>query len=185
MQLGGPSWAVLLGRRDSRTASMSAANSNLPSPSSSFSTLVSAFASKGLSTRDLTALSGAHTIGQAACTNFRSHIYNDPNVNPTFSSTRRQTCPQSGGDGNLAPLDIQSPNRFDNGYYQNLMNQAAVLHSDQELFNNTPVDILVRAYSRNSAIFATDFVRAMINMGNISPLTGTNGEIRVNCRKTN
>lgn len=185
MQLGGPSWTVLLGRRDSRTASLSAANSNLPAPSASFSTLVSQFGSKGLSVRDLTALSGAHTIGQAQCTNFRSHIYNDPNVNPTFSATRRQTCPPSGGDSNLAPLDFQSPNKFDNGYFQNLMNRAGLLHSDQELFNNNSADLFVRAYSRNSAIFAADFVTAMIKMGNISPLTGTNGEIRVNCRKTN
>ncbi|KAJ4770003.1 Peroxidase [Rhynchospora pubera] len=183
--LGGPSWTVLLGRRDSRTASFSAANSNLPSPSSSFNTLVSVFASKGLGIRDLTALSGAHTVGQARCTNFRSHIYNDPNVNPSFSGARRNMCPQSGGDGNLAPLDFQSPNRFDNGYFQNIMNRAGLLHSDQELFNNTPADAFVRVYSRNSAIFAADFVTAILKMGNISPLTGTNGEIRVNCRKTN
>ncbi|XP_078176843.1 peroxidase P7-like [Carex rostrata] len=183
--LGGPNWTVLLGRRDARTASFSAANSNLPGPSSSFSSLVSAFGSKGLSIRDLTALSGAHTIGQARCTNFRTHIYNDANVNPSFSTTRQQTCPQTGGDSNMAPLDFQSPNRFDNGFYQNIMNRAGLLHSDQELFNNTAADAFVRVYSRNSAIFANDFVSGMIRMGNISPLTGTNGEIRVSCRKTN
>ena len=33
LQLGGPSWRVLLGRRDSTTASLSLANSDLPAPS--------------------------------------------------------------------------------------------------------------------------------------------------------
>ncbi|URE47854.1 Peroxidase [Musa troglodytarum] len=65
--LGGPSWTVALGRRDATTASQSAANSNLPGPGSSLSQLIAAFAAKGLNARDMTALSGAHTIGQARC----------------------------------------------------------------------------------------------------------------------
>ncbi|EMS56736.1 Peroxidase 52 [Triticum urartu] len=40
--LGGPSWGVPLGRRDARTTTQAAANSNLPSPSSSAATLISA-----------------------------------------------------------------------------------------------------------------------------------------------
>ncbi|RZR72062.1 hypothetical protein BHM03_00010220, partial [Ensete ventricosum] len=76
LQLGGPTWTVQLGRRDSTTASQSSANRNLPSPGSSLSQLIQSFSSKGLSARDMTALSGAHTIGQARCTTFRSHVYN-------------------------------------------------------------------------------------------------------------
>nr|GLL33459.1 peroxidase 4-like isoform X3 [Ipomoea trifida] len=57
--LGGPNWKVKLGRRDSKTASLSAANSPgvLPSPSSNLSALISSFKNQGLSTRDLVALS--------------------------------------------------------------------------------------------------------------------------------
>ncbi|XP_072964161.1 peroxidase P7-like [Typha angustifolia] len=183
--LGGPTWAVQLGRRDARTASQSAANSNLPGPGSSLSTLISMFGAKQLTARDMTALSGAHTIGLARCTTFRGHIYNDGNINSTFAALRKQTCPQSGGDGNLAPLDIQSPTRFDNVYYQNLISQRGLLHSDQELFNGGSQDALVRTYSTNPAAFSNDFVMAMIKMGNVSPLTGSNGEIRLNCRKVN
>ncbi|XP_072998806.1 peroxidase P7-like [Typha latifolia] len=183
--LGGPTWAVQLGRRDARTASQSAANSNLPGPGSSLSTLISMFGAKQLTARDMTALSGAHTIGLARCTTFRGHIYNDRNINSTFAALRKQTCPQSGGDGNLAPLDIQSPTRFDNVYYQNLISQRGLLHSDQELFNGGSQDALVRTYSTSPAAFSNDFVMAMIKMGNVSPLTGSNGEIRLNCRKVN
>ncbi|WOL02080.1 hypothetical protein Cni_G10799 [Canna indica] len=183
--LGGPKWAVQLGRRDATTASQSDANSNLPAPSSSLSDLVSAFAAKGLSARDMTALSGAHTIGQTHCANFRSHIYADINIDPGFASLRQQSCPSAGGDDNLSPLDLQTPNRFDNRYYRNLVAKKGLLHSDQELFNNGTQDGLVRMYSVNGKAFAMDFAAAMVKMGAISPLTGTSGQIRLNCRTVN
>lgn len=183
--LGGPLWDVPLGRRDSTTASLSAANSDLPGPNSDLATLISKFANKGLDARDMTALSGAHTIGQARCTTFRNRIYNDTDINPRFASLRQMNCPVSGGDDNLAPIDIQSPTRFGNDYYQNLLLQRGLFHSDQELFNGGSQDSLVRQYSFNGRLFANDFATAMIKMGNINPLTGTTGQIRLNCRKVN
>ncbi|KAJ6680326.1 PEROXIDASE 72-RELATED [Salix purpurea] len=158
--LGGPSWTVPLGRRDARTASQSAANNQIPSPASSLATLIS------------------------MCTTFRNRIYNDTNINAAFATTRRAGCPASGGDARLAPLD-NTQTRFDNNYYTNLVAQRGLLHSDQELFNGGSQDALVRTYSTNGATFARDFAAAMVRMGNISPLTGTNGEIRRNCRAVN
>ncbi|THU61107.1 hypothetical protein C4D60_Mb07t19790 [Musa balbisiana] len=183
--LGGPTWTVPLGRRDATTASQSAANSNLPGPGFSLSQLISSFANKNLNARDMTVLSGGHTIGLARCVSFRPHIYNDTNIDPSFASQRRQSCPSSGGDNNLAPLDLQTPTTFDNKYFQNLVAHRGLLHSDQELFNNGSQDALVQQYSTNAAAFASDFAAAMVKMGNISPLTGTSGEIRLNCRKVN
>ncbi|XP_077227649.1 peroxidase P7-like [Tasmannia lanceolata] len=183
--LRGPSWTVPLGRRDARTASQSDANSQIPAPFSPLSTLISMFAAKGLSARDMTALSGGHTVGQARCTNFRTHIYNDTNIDPRFASIRRANCPTMGGDNNLAPLDIQTPNLFGNNYYQNLVSRRGLLHSDQELFNGGSQDALVRSYASNGGLFSNDFAAAMVRMSNISPLTGTNGEIRRNCKNVN
>ncbi|KAJ8476036.1 hypothetical protein OPV22_019763 [Ensete ventricosum] len=70
--LGGPNWDVKLGRRDAKTASLSAANNNIPPPTSSLSNLISKFSAQGLSRQDMVALAGAHTIGQARCISFRS-----------------------------------------------------------------------------------------------------------------
>ncbi|TYJ41656.1 hypothetical protein E1A91_A03G037200v1 [Gossypium mustelinum] len=57
--LGGPDWDVKLGRRDSKTASFSDANSGvLPLGSANLSQLISLFQAQGLSTRDMVALSG-------------------------------------------------------------------------------------------------------------------------------
>ncbi|TKY45353.1 Peroxidase 4 [Spatholobus suberectus] len=183
--LGGPSWAVPLGRRDARTASQSAANNELPSPFSDLPTLTSMFAAKGLSARDLTVLSGGHTIGQAQCQFFRARIYNETNIDANLAASRRAICPASGGDTNLSPLETLSPNRFDNSYYAELVANRGLLHSDQVLFNGGSQDALVKTYSTNNAAFFSDFADAMVKMSNISPLTGTSGEIRKNCRVVN
>ncbi|GMI73234.1 peroxidase 52 [Hibiscus trionum] len=185
--LGGPSWNVKLGRRDARTASQSAANNGIPRPTSNLNLLISRFSALGLSTRDLVALSGAHTIGQARCTSFRARIYNESNIDASFAQTRQRNCPRAtgSGDNNLAPLDIQTPTSFDNNYFKNLVSNRGLLHSDQQLFNGGSTDSIVRVYGNNPSSFNSDFVAAMIKMGDISPLTGSSGEVRKNCRRVN
>ncbi|XP_017698759.2 cationic peroxidase 1-like [Phoenix dactylifera] len=183
--LGGPSWTVQLGRRDATTASFSAANSDIPSPTSDLSVLISNFSKKGLSTIDMVALSGAHTIGQARCTVFRTRIYNETNIDASLATSLQSNCPSSGGDDNLSPLDAITPTTFDCFYYRDLVNKKGLLHSDQQLYNGGSTDSQVASYVNNLGKFYSDFAAAMVKMGNISPLTGTSGEIRTNCRKTN
>ncbi|KAH9314514.1 hypothetical protein KI387_023141, partial [Taxus chinensis] len=55
--LKGPSWKVQLGRRDSTTASLIGANTELPSPFGNLSALTSSFRDQGLSATDMVALS--------------------------------------------------------------------------------------------------------------------------------
>ncbi|KAH6802236.1 Peroxidase superfamily protein [Perilla frutescens var. frutescens] len=185
--LGGPSWNVKLGRRDAKTASLSAANNGIPPPTSNLNALLNRFNALGLSSKDLVALSGSHTIGQARCTSFRARIYNETNIDTTLARTRQNNCPRASGNGdnNLAPLDLQSPTNFDNNYFNNLVNKRGLLHSDQQLFNGGSTDSIVRTYNSNPNTFSSDFAEAMVRMGNISPLTGSNGEIRKNCRRAN
>ncbi|XP_050385880.1 peroxidase P7-like [Argentina anserina] len=186
--LGGPSWTVKLGRRDARTASQAAANNSIPPPTSNLNQLISRFNALGLSTNDMVALSGSHTIGQARCTNFRARLYNETNLESSLAQTRQSNCPRTtgSGDNNLAPLDLQSPTAFDNNYYKNLIKNRGLLHSDQQLFlNGGSTDSIVRGYSTSQSTFISDFAAAMIKMGDINLLTGSNGEIRKNCRKPN
>ncbi|KAI3667825.1 hypothetical protein L6452_42894 [Arctium lappa] len=186
--LGGPSWKVKLGRRDSKSASLSDANSGvIPPPSSTLTTLINRFRAVGLSAKDMVALSGAHTIGQARCTTFRARVYNDTNIDASFAKLRRSNCPlpAATSDNNRVPFDVKTPNYFDNSYYKNLISQKGLLRSDQQLHNGGSTDSLVEKYSKNAGSFHVDFAAAMINMGNIRPLTGSNGEIRRNCRKVN
>ncbi|PON79047.1 Plant peroxidase [Parasponia andersonii] len=185
--LGGPNWDVKLGRRDARTTSRAAANRGIPQPTFNLDRLISRFSSLGLSTQDLVALVGSHTIGQARCTSFRARIYNETNIDSPFAQTRRSNCPRTNGtgDNNLAPLDLQSPVVFDNSYYKILVQKKGLLHSDQQLFNGGSTDSIVRSYSESQSTFFNDFVTAIIKMGDVKPLTGSKGEIRKNCRRAN
>ena len=127
---------------------------------------------------------GAHTIGQAQCSSFNDHIYNDTNINSAFATSLRANCPASGGTS-LAPLDTMTPTAFDNAYYTNLLSQRGLLHSDQELFNNGSADSTVSNFASNAAAFTSAFAAAMVKMGNLSPLTGSQGQIRLNCWRVN
>nr|AIE12239.1 peroxide [Momordica charantia] len=183
--LGGPSWEVKLGRRDSKTVSFSAASSGvIPPPTSTLSNLINRFNAVGLSTKDMVALSGAHTIGQARCVSFRNRIYNESNIDASFAKLRQRNCPRSGGDDNLAPLDVVTPKLFDNYYYKNLLNQKGLLHSDQVLHNGGSTDSLVELYSKTIRTFDADFVAAMIRMGEHQPLTITRRDQKV-CSRPN
>ncbi|XP_023922714.1 cationic peroxidase 1 [Quercus suber] len=183
--LDGLGWTVELGRRDSATASGDAASSNLPSPFSSLSELINNFSNKGFTVKEMVALSGSHTIGQAQCKIFRPRIYNETNIDSSFTTSLQSNCPSTGGDSNLAPLDVTSSESFDNEYFNNLISKKGLLHSDQQLFNGGSTDSLVNTYSTNSESFLTDFANAMVKMGELSPLTGTSGQIRTNCNKAN
>ncbi|KAF9589468.1 hypothetical protein IFM89_024230 [Coptis chinensis] len=187
VEMGGQSYSVPLGRRDARTASLAAADSDLPAPFDNVDQLIRKFDGKGFSAREMVALSGAHTVGFARCTTFRDRIYRQVNIDPAFATSIQANCPRTGpaGDDNLAPLDPQSPLRFGNNYFQALMNRRGLLISDQTLFSNGPADSFVRLYADDANAFATDFTTGMIKMGNLSPLTGTQGEIRTTCQRAN
>lgn len=133
------------------------------------------------------ACTGAHTIGQARCISFRGRIYNETNIDSSFARTRQGKCPSrtGNGDDNLAALDLQTPNGFDTNYFKNIINQKGLLHSDQILHSGGSTDSLVETYSRDTKTFYSHFITAIIKMGDIRPLTGSNGEIRKNCGRLN
>ncbi|KAM6598176.1 hypothetical protein CsatA_008700 [Cannabis sativa] len=193
---GGRSWRVLVGRRDGLVPNKTGAD-NLPAPFESHSVITTKFANLGLDLTDLVSLSGAHTIGLARCATFEDRLFNfnqssspDPFLETTMLSDLQTLCPSSGGDGNkTTALDRNSTDLFDNHYFKNLIAGKGLLSSDQILFSGdaaaNTTKSLVESYNNNQTLFLVDFVKAMIKMGNISPLTGSDGEIRKNCRVVN
>ncbi|XP_041018488.1 peroxidase 72-like [Juglans microcarpa x Juglans regia] len=190
---GGPSWEVPLGRRDSRGASLSGSNNNIPAPNNTFQTILTKFKRQGLNVVDLVVLSGSHTIGNARCTSFRQRLYNqsgnglpDSTLDQSYAAQLKTRCQRSGGDQNLFFLDFVSPTKFDNSYFKNLLFSKGLLSSDQVLLTKNKASMeLVKKYSENNELFFKQFAQSMIKMGNVSPLTGSRGEIRKNCRKIN
>ncbi|KAK7388218.1 hypothetical protein VNO78_23028 [Psophocarpus tetragonolobus] len=193
---GGPFWRVLLGRRDGTVSNGTLANELLPSPFDPLDTIISKFTIQGLNLTDVVSLSGAHTIGRARCTLFSNRLFNfsgtgaaDSTLDTGMLSDLQSLCPQN-GDGNVTTvLDRNSSDLFDNHYFNNLLNGKGLLSSDQILFSsdgaNSTTKHLVQNYSNDSGLFSLDFANSMIKMGNINLKTGTDGEIRKNCRLIN
>ncbi|KAF4374540.1 hypothetical protein F8388_016091 [Cannabis sativa] len=136
----------------------------------------------------------AHTFGRAQCRTFVNRLYNfngtgnpDPSLNSTYLATLQQTCPQNGSGTTLTDLDPSSADNFDNNYFNNLQNNRGLLQSDQELFSTSGASTvsIVNNFISNQTAFFVSFAQSMINMGNISPLTGSNGEVRLDCKKVN
>ncbi|KAM6546649.1 hypothetical protein CsatB_027385 [Cannabis sativa] len=187
--VSGPSWDVKLGRRDSTTASKSRAEKDLPLFTATLDNLISLFEKKGLNARDMVALSGSHTIGQAQCGLFRSRIYDTKSdIDANFARTRQRRCPAVSSpkaDAMLAALDLVTPNSFDANYFKNLIQKKGLLESDQVLFSGGSTDAIVTEYSKSPKTFKADFASAMIKMGDIQPLTGSAGQIRRICSIVN
>ncbi|KAB2607467.1 peroxidase A2-like [Pyrus ussuriensis x Pyrus communis] len=189
---GGPTWEVQLGRRDSRTANR-AGTTAIPGFRENLDQLSQKFGDAGLDSTDLVALSGAHTFGRARCSTFGHRLYNfsgtgnpDPTMEAGYLETLRQTCPQNGNGDTLNDLDQSTRDAFDNNYFTNLQNNRGLLQTDQVLFSTSGDTVaIVNRFANSQSDFFDSFGQSMINMGNIGVLTGTNGEIRTNCRRVN
>ncbi|GJM90704.1 hypothetical protein PR202_ga07009 [Eleusine coracana subsp. coracana] len=142
------------------------ANTDLPSPSTSnLNELIAAFTKKGPPPpREMVALSGAHTI------------------DPTYGETLQSRCSRTSGDDNLTPLDVTSPDSFDGSYFRDLFRQKGLFHSDQALFDRGSTSVFVSVYASSEVLFRSDFANAMVKMSELNPLTGSDGQVRTNCR---
>ncbi|XP_073289117.1 peroxidase 17 [Primulina huaijiensis] len=186
---GGPNWQVRLGRLDSLTASQEASNDIMPSPRANATALIQLFTRFNLSTKDLVALSGSHSIGKARCFSIVFRLYNqsgsgrpDPAIEPGFREKLDKLCPLGGDESVTGDLDA-TPERFDNQYFKDLTNGRGFLNSDQTLFTYPTTRDYVKTFSQSQKEFFKAFVEGMIKMGNLQ--SSQPGEIRRNCRVVN
>ncbi|PON74899.1 Peroxidase [Parasponia andersonii] len=179
---GGPVYDIPKGRKDGRRSKIED-TINLPSPSLNASELIRMFAQHGFSAQELVALSGAHTLGVARCSSFKSRLGPaDPNLDSNFAKTLLKTC--SAGDDSEQPFDA-TRNDFDNVYYNALIRKNGVLTSDQTLYASPRTRGTVSAYALNQAMFFFDFQQAIIKMGLLDLKQGSQGEVRHSCRAIN
>ncbi|KAL6626413.1 hypothetical protein ACP70R_030139 [Stipagrostis hirtigluma subsp. patula] len=182
-------WQVETGRRDG-TVSLASNTNALPSPFAGFNGVVQSFAARGLNLTDVVALSGAHTIGVASCSNVTPRLYqgNATNVDPLLDSAYAQTlmsaCPNPSPSAATVSLDGGTPAKFDSSYYVNLQRKQGTLASDAALMQNAAAAQMV-ADLTNPIKFYAAFSMSMKKMGRVEVLTGKNGEIRKQCRKVN
>lgn len=65
------------------------------------------------------------------------------------------------------------------------MNRQGLFTSDQDLYTDEKTKDIVTSFAVDQELFFEKFVLAMTKMGQLSLLTGTQGEIRANCSVRN
>ncbi|KAF3780033.1 putative peroxidase 61 [Nymphaea thermarum] len=190
---GGISYLVPAGRRDGLVSSKNEVDANIPKANFSVEQLQANFARKGLSLEDMVTLSGAHTIGDCHCSAVSDRLYNfnstnapDPSMDPKYALFLKSKCPAPGSSHDpVVLLDEVTPNKIDNQYYENLKNQRGLLSSDQALMNRDDTATMVQKNALFGLVWQANFGDAMVRMGKIEVLTGSQGQIRKSCRVVN
>ncbi|CAK7346136.1 unnamed protein product [Dovyalis caffra] len=184
---GGPTWDVPKGRKDGRISKASETR-QLPAPTFNISQLQQSFSQRGLSLKDLVALSGGHTLGFAHCSSFQNRIHNfnatldvDPTLNPSFGASLRNVCPAHNKVKNAGATMDSTTTAFDNVYYKLLLQGRSLFSSDQALLSTAKTKALVSKFACSQKMFEKAFVKSMIKMSSI------NGgqEIRLDCKVNN
>jgi len=194
-QAGGLIWDVEAGRKDGRISRASDIPGNIPTPQFNVKQLKQNFAAKHMSQEEMVTLSGAHSIGVSHCSSFSaSRLYNfsgtgdqDPSMDTKLAFALKAKCPNPNSNSNsdpTVPLD-STPRRLDEKYYLDLQVKRGVLNSDQTLMSNPSTSRMVKINSKYPSVWRKKFGRAIVKMGAIDVLTGSQGEIRKNCRIIN
>ncbi|PIA60818.1 hypothetical protein AQUCO_00300387v1 [Aquilegia coerulea] len=195
-QVGGINYDVPAGRRDGRVSLKDEVIQNLPPPSFNATQLEDNFAKKGLSLDEMVTLSGAHSLGISHCSSFSNRLYTfnsthpqDPSMDTRYAVFLKTRCPRLSSKGAsrdpTMPLDIGTPNTLDNTYYKELSNHRGLLTSDQTLFDSPSTAGFVKDNILHPSTWAAKFALAMVGVGSIDVKTGTEGEIRKNCKVVN
>ncbi|WVZ96645.1 hypothetical protein U9M48_042257 [Paspalum notatum var. saurae] len=201
---GGNSYQVPAGRRDGRVSSgTDNSTRDLPPPFLNATQLADSFAAKNLTVEDMVVLSGAHTLGVSHCSSFAGvgnnladRLYNfsgspdgvDPALSEAYAFLLKSICPANSGQffpNTTAFMDVITPTAFDNRYYVGVANNLGLFKSDAALLTNATMKALVDDFVRSEGRWKAKFARSMVKMGEIQVLTGTQGEIRRNCRIIN
>ncbi|KAK6917551.1 hem peroxidase, partial [Dillenia turbinata] len=207
VQIGGPYYPVLTGRRDSKISYFNEATNHIPRPTDNVTQFLRAFAQRGFNARETVALLGAHNIGRMGCGvirarfNFSGTGNPDPSIPADLLNEMRRRCPDQdqvnsespspapSSDSSAVPAKSNNnsmPNgeKFDAHFYKNLLKGRGLIFSDQQLTAGGTTSRIVRAYASDDGgeqAFRRDFARAMIKLSNLNVLTGDEGEIRLSC----
>ncbi|KAF7820202.1 peroxidase 65-like [Senna tora] len=191
--VGGPFYAVPLGRKDSLTSDAAKVDRALAKPDFTMDLIIERFTSKNFDVREMVALTGAHTIGFTHCKEFANRIFNfsrtspvDPSLHPKLAEGLRRICQNYTHDPAMSAFnDVRSPSKFDNAYFQNVLKGLGLLSSDALLAKDARTRPIVEEYANNQEVFFRDFAKAMEKLNVLGVKTGKDGEVRNRCDQFN
>jgi peroxidase len=95
-------------------------------------------------------------------------------------SPLRAAC-EGGGTFSLDP----TPERWDNAYYANVVNEQGVMSSDQILFDSSGTRPETMLNAALDAAWQLRFSQVIVRMSAIGVRSGPDGEVRRSCRFVN
>ncbi|XP_044479810.1 putative Peroxidase 48 [Mangifera indica] len=186
---GGPYYPVFTGRRDSSESYFQEATAEIPKPDGNLSETLHLFSLRGFNERETVSLLGSHNIGKISCHFIQDRLYNftgtgqpDPTIAADSLNELRLHCPANNNSSRVNDSAISSGSDFDTHYFRSLLRGRGLLFVDQQLMADEKTASLVKAYaSGDGTVFRMDFARAMVKMSNLGVLSGSQGQVRINC----
>lgn len=147
---------------------------------------------------------GAHTIGFSHCQPFHDRLYNytggnrlndvDPELDPAYLNELRSKCgaaasatANADNPGVMVEISPKRSPKFDTGYYTQVARRRGLFRSDAVLLDDDFTGAYVKKHATGlfDMEFFGDFGEAMVNMGNLQPPPGNDGEVRRKCSVVN
>ncbi|KQK07686.1 peroxidase 5 [Brachypodium distachyon] len=195
---GGFDYAIPTGRRDGLVSKEEDVLPNVPHADFNHDELVGNFTAKGFTLEEMVTLSGAHTIGTSHCSSFTDRLYDyyhdgvygtDPGMPVAYAAGLKKKCPpvtSAHDDPTMVQLDDVTPFAMDNQYYKNVLAGTVAFGSDMALLESPETAAMVERYAaKPTAYWLRRFAAAMVKVSEMAVLTGSKGEIRLNCSKVN
>ena len=138
-------------------------------------------------------VAGAHTVGVTHCSVIHNRLFDykgtglpDPAMDPMYVwILTTYACPKGQAFDNIVYLDDPSSILLvDKSYYSQIMKRHGVLSVDQALGDHNATAWMVN-FLATTDFFPSMFSHALNKLAALDVLTGTAGEIRKNCRRTN
>ncbi|KAI8528208.1 hypothetical protein RHMOL_Rhmol12G0132700 [Rhododendron molle] len=193
---GVPQYNMPGGRRDGLVSRAIDVISNVPLVNAPIQQITQLFVKKGLTQEEMVVLTGAHSIGVAHCSNFayRVNKYNDtfqidPKLDDADSAKIKSACQRQVSNEEIEkttlPFDTHTPFKMDGGFYTNLLNGTGLIESDQAMALDPRTRPIVERLAEDEGKWLNQFGRAMSRLAAVDVKTGSEGEIRKQCRSVN
>ncbi|KAK9925527.1 hypothetical protein M0R45_033849 [Rubus argutus] len=138
-----------------------------------------------LAARDVVVLeAGGPTCFANRLYSFSSSFPVDPSLDPDYAKKLMSACRLDVDPRISVYMDPQTPQTFDNAYYQNLVAGRGLFTSDEVLTNSASKPTVID-FANTPGNFNGAFITAMRNLGRVGVKTGNEGETRKDCAAFN
>ncbi|CAN6457227.1 unnamed protein product [Victoria cruziana] len=104
-------------------------------------------------------------------------------MNSTLTDGLKLICPEDDDEeGDMDGRTKLPMDTFDSHFYRNVVDGYGVLYADRQLMAGPATANLVVDYAFDSNLFRREFARAMVKLSSVGVLTGSQGEVRRDCR---